>query len=181
MKRKKFISKVCATVVAFAMAFSLINGITVQAAEEPQEKSVTFEVTPTSINASDTHNLGSLNAFFGMYDTLAESNIASFTIRSSEVPAGATISRIEVKSSVSNGSTGSIYVYVGKDEDNGDGTFDRYIDNMPWSNTLNFYDFGNYNLSPVGIYYIQFASIRYSTGTIAAATLNSIIVTVYYY
>lgn len=44
-----------------------------------------------------------------------------------------------------------------------------------------FADFGNYNLSPVGNYYVQFESTRYSTGTVAAATLKNIYVTVYYH
>jgi len=39
----------------------------------------------------------------------------------------------------------------------------------------------NYNLSPVGNYYVQFESTRYSTGTVAAATLKNIYVTVYYH
>ena len=42
-------------------------------------------------------------------------------------------------------------------------------------------NFGNYNLSPVGNYYVQFESTRYSTGTVAAATLKNIYVTVYYH
>ena len=42
-------------------------------------------------------------------------------------------------------------------------------------------DFGNYNLRPVGNYYVQFESTRYSTGTVAAATLKNIYVTVYYH
>lgn len=46
---------------------------------------------------------------------------------------------------------------------------------------LLFADFGNYNLSPVGNYYVQFESTRYSTGTVAAATLKNIYVTVYYH
>ena len=36
-------------------------------------------------------------------------------------------------------------------------------------------------LSPVGNYYVQFESTRYSTGTVAAATLKNIYVTVYYH
>lgn len=68
-----------------------------------------------------------------------------------------------------------------KDEDNGDGTFDRYTDSKSWNSSLTFADFGNYNLSPVGNYYVQFESTRYSTGTVAAATLKNIYVTVYYH
>lgn len=50
-----------------------------------------------------------------------------------------------------------------------------------FSSSLTFADFGNYNLSPVGNYYVQFESTRYSTGTVAAATLKNIYVTVYYH
>ena len=71
--------------------------------------------------------------------------------------------------------------FVAKDEDNGDGTFDRYTDSKSWNSSLTFADFGNYNLSPVGNYYVQFESTRYSTGTVAAATLKNIYVTVYYH
>ena len=49
------------------------------------------------------------------------------------------------------------------------------------TSVLTFADFGNYNLSPVGNYYVQFESTRYSTGTVAAATLKNIYVTVYYH
>ena len=72
---------------------------------------------------------------------VAESTIGSFTIRSSSVPAGATITKIVVTSSKSSGSTGNIVLYVAKDEDNGDGTFDRYIDNQTWASSLTFSDF----------------------------------------
>lgn len=147
-----------------------------------EENAITFEITPTALYAtgSQTHNMGSLNAFFGTNDLVAESNVASFTIRDTVVPAGATISKIVVKSTKSSGSTGIIDLYVGKDEDNGDGTFDRYIDNQRWASSLTFSDFGLYNLSAAGTYYVQFASTRYSAGTIAAATLKSVSVIVYY-
>ena len=35
---------------------------------------------------------------------------------------------------------------MAKDEDNGDGTFDRYTDSKSWNSSLTFADFGNYNL-----------------------------------
>ena len=38
-------------------------------------------------------------------------------------------------------------LFVAKDEDNGDGTFDRYTDSKSWNSSLTFADFGNYNLS----------------------------------
>ena len=86
-----------------------------------------------------------------------------------------------VTSTKSSGSSGNIELFVAKDEDNGDGTFDRYTDSKSWNSSLTFADFGNYNLSPVGNYYVQFESTRYSTGTVAAATLKNIYVTVYYH
>lgn len=179
MKRKNIISKVCAAIVAFAMAFSLTNGMTVQAAEEPQEKSVTFEVTPTRMYASSVHKLGSMYASFGMYDAVAVSNIASFTISSSAVPTGVTIPRIVVESSVSSSSTWSIYFFVGKD--NGDGNIDWYIENVPWRSNLIIYDSENDDFSPIGTYYLQFIAVRNTTGMAATTTLNNLSVTVYYY
>ena len=86
-----------------------------------------------------------------------------------------------VTSTKSSGSSGNIELFVAKDEDNGDGTFDRYTDSKSWNSSLTFADFDNYNLSPVGNYYVQFESTRYSTGTVAAATLKNIYVTVYYH
>lgn len=177
-------------ILSFALCVMMLfsMNITAFAAEDAEmtptagEGMVTVEVTPTSLYAtsSERHSIGSLNAFFGEYDSVAESTIGSFTIRSASVPAGATISKIVVTSSKSSGSTGNIVLYVAKDEDNGDGTFDRYIDNKTWASSLTFPDFGNYGLSAAGTYYVQFASTRYSTGTIAAATLKNVYVTVYY-
>ena len=114
-------------------------------------------------------------------DTVATSALGSFTISSTSVPSGSTISKIVVTSTKSSGSSGNIELFVAKDEDNGDGTFDRYTDSKSWNSSLTFADFGNYNLSPVGNYYVQFESTRYSTGTVAAATLKNIYVTVYYH
>ena len=111
-----------------------------------------------------------LNSFFGTNDTVATSALGS-----------STISKIVVTSTKSSGSSGNIELFVAKDEDNGDGTFDRYTDSKSWNSSLTFADFGNYNLSPVGNYYVQFESTRYSTGTVAAATLKNIYVTVYYH
>lgn len=180
--KKKFLSFALCVMMLFSM------NITAFAAEDTEmetatgEGVVTVEVTPTSLYSSNSerHSIGSLNAFFGEYDSVAESTIGSFTIRSTSVPAGATISKIVVTSSKSSGSTGNVVLYVAKDEDNGDGTFDRYIDNKTWASSLTFPDFGNYGLSAAGTYYVQFASTRYSTGTIAAATLKNVYVTVYY-
>ena len=180
--KKKILSFALCVMMLFSM------NITAFAAEDAEMKPtagegmVTVEVTPTSLYAtsSERHSIGSLNAFFGEYDSVAESTIGSFTIRSASVPAGATISKIVVTSSKSSGSTGNIVLYVAKDKDNGDGTFDRYIDNKTWASSLTFHDFGNYGLSAVGTYYVQFASTRYSTGTIAAATLKNVYITVYY-
>lgn len=176
--------KILSLALCIAMLFSL--NVTAFAAEIEEdgakEGAVTIEVTPAAVTSTGTsrHSIGSLNAFFGTSDSVASSTIGSFTISSTSVPAGATISKIVVTSSKSSGSTGTIVLYVAKDEDNGNGTFDRYIDNSTWASSLTFSDFGNYNLSAAGTYYVQFSSTRYSTGTVAAATLNSIYVTVYY-
>ena len=180
--KKRILSFVLCVMMLFSMNVTGFAAEGAEMEEVAQEGTVTVEVMPTSLysTGSDRHSIGSLNAFFGAYDSVAESTIGSFTIRSASVPAGATISKIVVTSSKSNGSTGTIVLYVAKDEDNGDGTFDRYIDNKTWASSLTFPDFGNYGLSAAGTYYVQFASSRYSTGTIAAATLNSVYVTVYY-
>lgn len=146
------------------------------------EKTMTFEITPTALTSgSSRHSVGMLNSFFGTNDTVATSALGSFTISSTSVPSGSTISKIVVTSTKSSGSSGNIELFVAKDEDNGDGTFDRYTDSKSWNSSLTFADFGNYNLSPVGNYYVQFESTRYSTGTVAAATLKNIYVTVYYH
>lgn len=172
--------------IILCVALLLSMNITAFAAESQEnyietEKSVTFEVTPTALTAgSSRHSVGMLNSFFGTYDTVATSALGSFTISSTSVPSGSTISKIVVSSTKSSGSIGSIELFVAKDEDNGDGTFDRYTDSKNWSSSLTFADFGNYDLSPVGNYYVQFESTRYSTGTVAAATLRNIYVTVYY-
>lgn len=130
-------------------------------------------------NNSDSINFWIITTFcwnvkflFGTNDTVATSALGSFTISSTSVPSGSTISKIVVTSTKSSGSSGNIELFVAKDEDNGDGTFDRYTDSKSWNSSLTFADFGNYNLSPVGNYYVQFESTRYSTGTVAAATLK---------
>lgn len=126
---------------------------------------MTFEITPTALTSgSSRHSVGMLNSFFGTNDTVATSALGSFTISSTSVPSGSTISKIVVTSTKSSGSSGNIELFVAKDEDNGDGTFDRYTDSKSWNSSLTFADFGNYNLSPVGNYYVQFESTRYSTG-----------------
>lgn len=179
--KKRILSLALCIMMLFSMNITVFAAEDTEVAAAADERMVTFEVTPTLYTAgSERHSIGRLNAFFGADDLVAESTIGSFTIRSSSVPAGATITKIVVTSSKSSGSTGNIVLYVAKDEDNGDGTFDRYIDNKTWASSLTFSDFGNYGLSAVGTYYVQFASTRYSTGTIAAATLNNVNVTVYY-
>lgn len=177
--------KILSLVVCIAMLFSM--NITAFAAEEGEtvkKGSITLDVdvTPAYATATDSqsHSIGMLNAVYGAYDTEAYSEIGSFTIRESAVPAGATITKIVVTSTKSSGSTGTIYLYVAKDEDNGDGTFDRYTDNKLWGSSLTFPDFGLYGLSAAGNYYVQFAAVRSLTGSVAAATLKNVRVTVYY-
>ena len=179
--KKRILSLALCIIMLFSMNATAFAAEDTEVAAVADEGAVTFEVTPTPYAAgSNRHSIGSVNAFFGEDDLVAESTIGSFTIRSSSVPAGATITKIVVTSSKSSGSTGNIVLYVAKDEDNGDGTFDRYIDNQTWASSLTFSDFGNYGLSAAGTYYVQFASTRYSTGMIAAATLKNVYVTVYY-
>ncbi|MDE7324064.1 MAG: hypothetical protein K2N73_15385 [Lachnospiraceae bacterium] len=180
--KKRILSFVLCVIMLFSMNATVFAAEDAEVEVTAEEGMVTIEVMPTSLYATspDKHSIGSLNAFFGEYDSVAESTIGSFTIRSTSVPAGATITKIVVTSSKSSGSTGNIVLYVAKDEDNGDGTFDRYIDNKTWASSLTFSDFGNYDLSAAGTYYVQFASTRYSTGTIAAATLKNVYVSVYY-
>lgn len=106
-------------------------------------------------------------------DTVAASNLGSFTISTSSVPAGATITKIVVTSTKSTGSTGTIRVYVGKEVGS-----DLWIDNALWSSTVTFNDFAG--LSADGTYYFQFESTRYTSSGIAAATLKNVTVKVYY-
>ena len=97
------------------------------------EKTMTFEITPTALTSgSSRHSVGMLNSFFGTNDTVATSALGSFTISSTSVPSGSTISKIVVTSTKSSGSSGNIELFVAKDEDNGDGTFDRYTDSKSW-------------------------------------------------
>ena len=178
--KKRILSFVLCVIMLFSMNATAFAAEDAEVEAAAEEGMVTVEVMPTSLYATspDKHSIGSLNAFFGEYDSVAESTIGSFTIRSTSVPTGATITKIVVTSSKSSGSTGNIVLYVAKDEDNGDGTFDRYIDNKTWASSLTFSDFGNYGLSAAGTYYVQFASTRYTTGTIAAATLKNVYVSV---
>lgn len=180
--KKRILSFVLCVIMLFSMNATAFAAEDAEVEAAAEEGMVTVEVMPTSLYATspDKHSIGSLNAFFGEYDSVAESTMGSFTIRSTSVPTGATITKIVVTSSKSSGSTGNIVLYVAKDEDNGDGTFDRYIDNKTWASSLTFSDFGNYGLSAAGTYYVQFASTRYTTGTIAAATLKNVYVSVYY-
>lgn len=87
---------------------------------------------------------------------------------------------IVVNSQKSNGSAGTVRVYMAKEEDNEDGTFDMYTDDKLWGSSLNYTDFGLYNLSANGTYWVYFKSTRYSVGDLAAATLKNVRVTVYY-
>lgn len=103
------------------------------------EKTMTFEITPTALTSgSSRHSVGMLNSFFGTNDTVATSALGSFTISSTSVPSGSTISKIVVTSTKSSGSSGNIELFVAKDEDNGDGTFDRYTDSKSWNSSLTF-------------------------------------------
>ena len=168
--RKRFFSIIVCVVMLFTMNVTAFAAETQENYSET-EKTMTFEITPTALTSgSSRHSVGMLNSALG-----------SFTISSTSVPSGSTISKIVVTSTKSSGSSGNIELFVAKDEDNGDGTFDRYTDSKSWNSSLTFADFGNYNLSPVGNYYVQFESTRYSTGTVAAATLKNIYVTVYYH
>lgn len=179
--RKRFFSIIVCVVMLFTMNVTAFAAETQENYSET-EKTMTFEITPTALTSgSSRHSVGMLNSFFGTNDTVATSALGSFTISSTSVPSGSTISKIVVTSKKSSGSSGNIELFVAKDEDNGDGTFDRYTDSKSWNSSLTFVDFGNYNLSPVGNYYVQFESTRYSTGTVAAATLKNIYVTVYYH
>ncbi|MBO5597576.1 MAG: hypothetical protein J5943_03090 [Oribacterium sp.] len=172
--------KIIALLAGFVMALSM--GTLVFAAEPSEEQYVEIEVPVESIAAvsPSTHNIGMLNLFYPIGTYEATSAIGSFNISSTSIPSGATISKIVVTSSKSSGSTGTITVYMAKDEDNGDGTFDRYTDSKTWASSLTYWDFGNYNLDPAGDYYVYFTGRRYSATSIAAATLTSVTVKVYY-
>lgn len=98
-------------------------------------------------NNSDSINFWIITTFcwnvkflFGTNDTVATSALGSFTISSTSVPSGSTISKIVVTSTKSSGSSGNIELFVAKDEDNGDGTFDRYTDSKSWNSSLTFAD-----------------------------------------
>lgn len=170
----KILRKISLTVIT-CMIMCMMSGVTVNAA---YENAVVSENVLATTSASQSHSLGMLNAVFDTDTLTAESNWASFTI--SNLPSNARISRIVVTSQKSSGSTGAIRVYMAKQEDNGDGTFDLYTDDKLWGSSLNYTDFGLYNLSANGTYWVYFRSTRYSTGTIAAATLRNVRVTVYY-
>ena len=171
------------SLLSFILCLILVfsSSLTVFAAENEIKNEmgvVEVEVDGLTRAYSGPHPVVKLNALFGQYDTYAESNIGSFTI--SNLPANAKITKIVVTSTKSYGSVGTITLYVAKAEDNGDGTFDLYTDDKIWASTLNYTDFGLYNLSANGTYYIYFDSVRYSTGSLAAATLNNVKAYVYY-
>lgn len=168
----KFFSVLLAVCMLF-ISFP-VNGFAAELDDEEvvEESVIEYEILPYAISPS-SHSLGTFNAFFQDGDTVADSNLGSFTISATSVPAGATITKIVVTSTKSTGSTGTIRVYVGKEV----GT-DLWIDNALWSSTVTFNDFAG--LSPVGTYYFQFDSTRYTSSGIAAATLRNVTVKVYY-
>ena len=168
--------RIFSLVLCLILVFS--SSLTVMAVEETPLEGVVEVDGLTRYNSSEQHSIGMLNAWFDMYDSYAESNIGSFTI--SGLPSNAKITKIVVTSTKSYGSTGTITVYVAKAEDNGNGTFDLYTDDKIWASTLNYTDFGLYNLSANGTYYVYFDSVRYSTGSYAAATLTNVKARVYY-
>lgn len=163
--------------LVLCLVLVLSSSLTAFAAED-EVGVVEVEVDGLTRGSSGPHPIVTLNAWFDQYNTYAESNIGSFTI--SNLPANAKITKIVVTSTKSSGSTGTITLYVAKAEDNGDGTFDLYTDDKIWASTLNYTDFGLYNLSANGTYYIYFDSVRYSTGSYAAATLTNVKAYVYY-
>ena len=104
--KKRILSLALCIIMLFSMNATAFAAEDTEVAAVADEGAVTFEVTPTPYAAgSNRHSIGSLNAFFGEDDLVAESTIGSFTIRSSSVPAGATITKIVVTSSKSSGST----------------------------------------------------------------------------
>lgn len=171
MKKTKFFTILLTLCVLF-ISFP-VNVFAAEPDEEVTEENyIEYEISPYAISPS-SHALGTFNAFFQNGDTVAASNLGSFTISTSSVPAGATITRIVVTSTKSTGSTGTIRVYVGKEVGS-----DLWIDNALWSSTVTFNDFAG--LSVDGTYYFQFDSTRYTSSGIAAATLKNVTVKVYY-
>lgn len=117
--RKRFFSIIVCVVMLFTMNVTAFAAETQENYSET-EKTMTFEITPTALTSgSSRHSV--VNSFFGTNDTVATSALGSFTISSTSVPSGSTISKIVVTSTKSSGSSGNIELFVAKDEDNGDG------------------------------------------------------------
>lgn len=168
------ISRKVSLAIAICMIACMMFGVTANA----RDVKMATNANALTMSSSQSHSVGMLNAVFDQDSLTAESNWDSFTI--SNLPSNARISRIVVNSQKSNGSAGTVRVYMAKEEDNGDGTFDMYTDDKLWGSSLNYTDFGLYNLSANGTYWVYFKSTRYSVGDLAAATLKNVRVTVYY-
>ena len=114
--RKRFFSIIVCVVMLFTMNVTAFAAETQENYSET-EKTMTFEITPTALTSgSSRHSVGMLNSFFGTNDTVATSALGSFTISSTSVPSGSTISKIVVTSTKSSGSSGNIELFVAKDE-----------------------------------------------------------------
>ena len=106
--RKRFFSIIVCVVMLFTMNVTAFAAETQENYSET-EKTMTFEITPTALTSgSSRHSVGMLNSFFGTNDTVATSALGSFTISSTSVPSGSTISKIVVTSTKSSGSSGNI-------------------------------------------------------------------------
>lgn len=106
--RKRFLSIIVCVVMLFTMNVTAFAAETQENYSET-EKTMTFEITPTALTSgSSRHSVGMLNSFFGTNDTVATSALGSFTISSTSVPSGSTISKIVVTSTKSSGSSGNI-------------------------------------------------------------------------
>ena len=105
--RKRFFSIIVCVVMLFTMNVTAFAAETQENYSET-EKTMTFEITPTALTSgSSRHSVGMLNSFFGTNDTVATSALGSFTISSTSVPSGSTISKIVVTSTKSSGSSGN--------------------------------------------------------------------------
>ena len=92
--RKRFFSIIVCVVMLFTMNVTAFAAETQENYSET-EKTMTFEITPTALTSgSSRHSVGMLNSFFGTNDTVATSALGSFTISSTSVPSGSTISKI---------------------------------------------------------------------------------------
>ena len=98
--RKRFFSIIVCVVMLFTMNVTAFAAETQENYSET-EKTMTFEITPTALTSgSSRHSVGMLNSFFGTNDTVATSALGSFTISSTSVPSGSTISKIVVTQKV---------------------------------------------------------------------------------